>query len=297
MNVEETKPGWIRRGSRPRVGEIGAGIALSLLFHTLVAAALVVSAFWSPDTEEQQPEEQPEEIEFQDVELLALGEPPDPDQLPRITGDEGAPPDTDDVVPDPQVDPEPDPSPQPDEQPDPDPADPPDDPEPEQAQTEPEERQQQRRDEQRRRQMDEALGRFEQQGPTDEAPEGHPDGVPGGTTADPDAADLAHTYQARLLDALERHWEIPAVISDSEVRQLSGVVSVSVDIDESGHVQDYEFREESGNDQFDNSIERVLREFEADGGGETLPLPEDDELHRQIVEQRLILSNWEDLEQ
>lgn len=290
MTTDQRQPRRGRPGDRPDWRQVSAGLGLSLVFHGLVVAALVLSVVWA-STEET---EETEEVEFQDVDLLAIGEEPDPDSLPRLTGDEGTPPEAADVQPDPEVEPEPQPQPEPEPDPEPD-----EDAEQLERQRQEEEARRQQQEEQRRqerqRRMDEALGRFEEEGRGDEAPEGHPDGVAGGTVTDPDEADMFETYTVRVLQAIERHWEIPAFLSESEIDDLAGQVEVGVRLTDDGHIDRLDFRTNSDNRHFDDSVERALRQFKADEGGEALPLPEDDEIRRGVLDQGLVLRNWERL--
>lgn len=268
--------------------EVGAGIALSLLFHGAVVAALVVSVFWAP----QQDEEEPQWVEYEEVELLALGEEPDPDTLPRLTGDEGTPPDVDDVAPDPEMavpaEPEPDPEPDDEIQPDPEELER----QRQQEQQRLEEERQRREREQRQRQMDDALGQFQQQGRGDEAPEGSPDGVPEGTSTD---GDVAVTYHARLARAIGQRWTLPAAISESEAQQLAGGVRVRIVLTEQGHIDDFDMEKSSGRSLFDRAIKSTLREFMVDEGEATLPLPDDDQLRQDVLTRGRVLTNWEHL--
>ena len=145
--------------------------------------------------------------------------------------------------------------------------------------------------------MDQALGEFDADGSGDEAPQGSPDGVAGGTVTDPDDADMMQTYQARLLAVIERNWEIPTVISDSQLQELAGRVAVYIRLSEDGHIVEYDFREQSGHAQFDDSIERVMRTFKVDEGGQTLPMPEAPAIRQNIQQSGLTLSYWEHIEQ
>lgn len=282
------------RGRREEASwqEMAAGVALTLFFHGLILVTAVFST-WCAGAEEEPTETV--EVAFDDVELLALGEEPDPHALPRLTGDEGAPPATDEMVdvvedsPEPDTAPEPEPEP---EQPDPE--------EVERQQELERQRQEARREEERRRaeeerrrRMEEATGRFQAEGRGDEAPEGSPEGVAGGTVTDADRADMMQTYHARLLRAIERHWEIPSMIDDAELEQLAGRVRVYVELDDAGHVVNYDFRRKSDHEQFDDSIERVLRQFHHRHGGHQLPLPEQTEIRAEIVSRGLTLTNWE----
>lgn len=285
------------RGRRSHNQEMAAGIVLSFLFHGTIIFTALLGAWWSSGEVDEEDEY---ELVFDDIELLALGEEKDPHALPRLTGDEGAPPDVEEAV---DVEPDLEPEPPPEEM----------EPDPEQIQEEEEEAQreeerrqaeeerrreerQRRAEEERRRRMAEAMGQFDTEGRGDEAPEGSPDGVAGGTVTDADLANMEQTYHARLLRMIERHWEIPTTVSDSELQQLAGRVRVSVTLSAQGHIVDYTFREKSGHEQFDDSIERVLREFQAHEGGRQLPMPDESEIRQQIINRGLTLTNWESLQ-
>ncbi len=280
MNPQRQQTGWgTHRARNARWGEVGAGIGLSLLFHGAVVAALVIGVFLGTGDDE----EPTEQLEYENVELLALGEEPDPDQLPRLTGDEGSPPDAEEVAPDPEAPPQTEPEPAEDVEPD-----------PEQLEREREEEEQRqeeerrRREEQRRQQLDDAFGEFEQEGRGDEAPEGSPDGVVGGTATDGDAEDA---YLARLAQAIGNNWSLPTAISDQEAQELAGQVRVRVELSDDGHIDEFELIEESGRSLFDRSLKSSLRDFEP--GEATLPLPDDDQLRDDVLRRGLILTNWE----
>ena len=271
---------------------MAAGIALSALFHgTIIGIALF--GVWCSSGEVE--EEEGYEVVFDDVELLALGEEPDPHSLPRLTGDEGSPPEADEIVDvveeEPEVPVEQEPEPAEEAEPDPE--------ELERQRREEEARREEERrraEEERRRRMDEALGQFESDGRGDEAPEGSPDGIAGGTATDADQADMMQTYHARLLREIERHWEIPSTVSDGELAGLAGRVRVYVSLDTNGYIQSFEFRRKSGHEQFDDSIERVLRQFDASDGGNRLPMPEEPVIRQEITNRGLTLTNWESVQ-
>ena len=283
-------------GRRPRDArwrEMAAGVALTIFFHgTILITALF--AAWCGGGEPEPEEEYA--IVFDDVELLALGEERDPDSLPRLTGDEGTPAEQDEVLdigddepPEPEAEVEPE-------------IEQDDEPDPEELRRERERReaereaQRQREEEERQRRMNEATGRFQTEGRGDEAPEGSPDGIAGGTATDAEQANMMQTYQARLLREIERRWEIPSTISDGELQQLAGRVRVFVRLNDQGHVVEFDFRRQSGNEQFDGSIRRVIRQFEASDGGNRLPLPEEPQIRSEIINRGLILTNWETLQ-
>ncbi len=291
-----------RRGAGPEIGrqEMWVGLGLTLFFHGSLVLLAGLGMWLAGEVEPE--DEDTVELVFDDVELLALGEEREPDQMPRLTGDEGQPLDSDEVA---EVDPEaPTEEPEPDAEVDPDPPEE----EPSEAELEEqrerdrraEEERQRREEEERRRQrqqrLDDRLGEFEADGRGDQAPEGSPEGVEGGTVTDPELANMEQTYHARLLQTIERHWRIPTVISDEELRELAGRVAVRVELSDEGFIERYDFRQRSGHEEFDASIERVLREFQVDHGGQTLPMPDQDEIRDGLVRQGLLLSNWEYLQ-
>ena len=291
---DERRGGALAGTPRPDWPEIAAGIALSALFHGGIILMALVSLWLA--TGETEEEEEGYEVIFDDVQLLALGEERDPNALPRLTGDEGAPAEPDVVDPDlepTEADVEPEIDPDPTEESDPEEAE--RQRREEEARLEEERRveEERRRREARQRRMQEAAGRFDAEGRGDEAPEGSPHGVPEGTVTDADMADMEQTYYARLLREIARHWEIPTTIADHEVSGLAGRVQVYVELSPQGHVERYEFRQKSGNEQFDESIERVIRQFQASGGGEQLPLPETEEIRQAVLQQGLRLQRWE----
>ena len=276
---------------QPRWQEMAAGIALSLLFHGTILFVALFGVWCAGGIEEEEGEEY--DLVFDDVELLALGEERDPHALPRLTGDEGSPPDPDSMAEitedDPEVAVEPEVEPEVEDLPDPE--------EVERQRREEEEarreRERRRAEQERQRRMQEALGRFESDGRGDEAPEGSPHGIAGGTATDADQANMLQTYHMRLLRAIERHWEIPSTISDTELQQLAGLVRVHVRITDAGHISEFQFQQKSDHEQFDESIERVLRQFQAQHGGSQLPMPEEEVIRQQITSRGLTLTNWE----
>jgi TonB family protein len=275
--------GHDRGADRVRWPEVAAGAAVSIALHGGLALAVVLATVFSGS--------EPAEtyhLVFDDVELLALGEIRDSRELPRMAGDM-SPPEADQVVIDPTVE-EPDPQPTAEAPPEPDPAAIQRQREEEEARREEEER---RAREERQRRREAALGRIDSQGPGDAVPEGSQLGVAGGTVSDEALANMMQTYQVRVLQEIQRFWEVPSTLSEQELQSLYGMVRVHVRLSDSGHVTSYQFLSRSGNDQFDQSIERVIQRFERQRGGRALPMPDQPELRRQVVSQGLTLTNWE----
>lgn len=284
----------IDRQRRPRETawpEIISGIVTSFLLHGLILAIAILSLLW--------PEKEPEpeyDLVFEEVELLALGQPRDPNELPRLAASQAPPEDDGPVV---EVDQEPPPA-------EPAPAV---DPEPEPEVDTVELRRRQEREEQERREaeaerrrqererrMAEALGGITSDGAGSDAPEGSEHGVAGGTVTDEALADMMQTFQARVLQEIQRYWEVPVTLSSSDLTELAGKVRVQVRLAQSGHIVSYRLLTRSGNDQFDTSIERVLQRFERQRGGRALPMPERADIRDQILREGLILTNWQLLE-
>lgn len=301
MKLVEPQQGQGGNGSRSWP-EVTAGMVVSICFHGVIVALALAMALFADDVEPEE-EDDTYELVFDDVELLALGEERDPDMMPRLAGDEGAPPEVDEEVEavaeepvepvaeadvEPELEPEREPeTPEEEEEPAVD---------PEELRRQEEAEQARQAEEERRRRRDrarQALGQFEAEGRGDEAPEGSADGIAGGTATDGDPAD---TYQARVINELEERWQIPSIITDADLAQLAGRIRVQISLDDEGHITEFRFAQRSEHRQFDDSVERVLREFMADRGGAQLPLPEDDELRRAIINQGMTLSNWESIE-
>lgn len=262
--------------------EIATGLATSLLLHGFILAIAIISLFW--------PQEEPEpelELIFEEVELLALGQPRDPDELPRLTANQ-APPEQDDLLIEDQTPPaEQTPPPVPEqntvelqrqkEQ--------------EEAKRKEAEKERQRQERQRR--MQQALGQIDDDRLSDDIPEGSEYGVAGGSVTDAAMADMMQTFQVRVLQEIQRFWQVPVTLSKDELRQLAGKVRVQVRLAQSGHIVSYRMLSRSSNEQFDNSIERVLQRFERQRGGQALPMPEQERVRDQILRDGIILTNWQ----
>lgn len=262
-------------GRDPQRGLKLVGIVTSLLLHGAIAGGMVLSAIYAG--QERAP--QPELLEFQNVELLALGEEKPAAQLPRIANPE--PPEVEEEAvnlakprdPEPEeTPPEPkkEPKPQPEAQP---------------------------RDSRRNKLLDQLEDLHNPNRPSnDNIPEGSADGVAGGTASDAAMANMMNTYQAQLLQALLKYWSVPTTLSDSEINALAGTVAVYVRLSDSGHVVSSRFVTKSGNEQFDSSIERLLRRFEV-RGGRKLPMPDDAQVRELVVREGLNLTNWKAIAQ
>lgn len=233
----------------------------------LVGAIVYVTMSGSTQIKEQI---EPKLLTFEKVDLLALGEEKPPEQLPRIANPEPEvkPPKTVNLA-EPQ-------EPVVDLKKEPEPPDAKED------------------EEERKRKMMEALSALHNPDrPTnEEIPEGAESGVIGGDISDAAMANLMGTYAAKVLAELSRHWQIPSTVPDDEIASLAGQVSVYVRLSEEGHIVVHRFDENSTNDQFDASIDRLLRRYTV-SGGRTLPLPDDEQVRSSVLHHGLRLEGWE----
>jgi outer membrane biosynthesis protein TonB len=260
-----------------------AGIVTTLLLHGLIVG-LVVWGTMRSDADMKEKVE-PKMMEFEDVKLLKLGEKKPAKQLPRIANPSKPSPKQETVALDQKEKPEPKPKEE----------------EPEKTQQKveqpPEEPPEEKTDESKDRQKAMAQAFDSLNNPNrpsnNVVPEGSKKGLAEGTVSDEAMANLMGTFQSKLLEQLGKHWSVPTTIPDEELKKLYGRVVVYVRLSKSGHVVTYRFKKKSGNSQFDGSIERLLRKFQVSGGGRSLPLPENPEVRRAVLEQGLNLRSWE----
>lgn len=275
--------GRIRAGGLDPI-VVAAGVASTLLLHAFIVGMVVWGTMSGDDAEEKTDDKK---MEFEDVELLSLGEEKPSNQLPRIANPSPAPAEQETVTLEEEEKPEKkkkkkekdEPEEQPREEPPEEP------PEPDQEPSEAESRE---------KAMNEAFDSLhDPQRPTnDDVPEGSKKGVAAGTVADEALANLMGTFKAKLLEKIGEHWRIPTTISDEQLDELTGKVKVYVRLSENGHVVSYRFLRRSGHSQFDGSIERVMQQFQAGKGGRTLPMPENDKVHTAVLEDGLQLVSW-----
>lgn len=244
------------------------GIVTSILLHGSIVGVIVWGTMHGG--EDIQQEIEPKMLEFEDVELLALGEEKPPNQLPRMANP--APPEVkEDAVN----------LAKPEEKP----------PEKKPEEKKPEEKPQPKPD--KRKALLEGLEDLHNPNrPTNtDTPEGSDKGVAQGTITDAAMANLMGTYQAKLLETLGKYWQIPKTLSDAEINQLAGTVTVYVRLGVSGHVVSYRFTSSSANEQFNASIDRLMRRFEV-SGGRKLPVPDNPQVRALVLKEGLILKNW-----
>ncbi len=267
--------------------EIAIGVVTSVGLHVGLAGLIILGTMFGDRATEDRVDEQ--DMEFEEVEMLALGEKKPDHQLPEISNPAPPEPEQETVTLD-QDEPEPDP-------------DPPDKPKEQtrdqvEAAEEPPEKRPDPEAETRQQQMENALESLNNPNrPTNEVtPEGSPEGVAGGEATDPELASKQRTYLSKVRDTIVERWLVPTTISDEQLQTLAGSVTVQVRLREDGSIRSYQFKQESSNEQFNSSIERALRQFQPSGGGNTLPLPDDETLKKQVLERALNLKNWDPTE-
>lgn len=246
------------------------GVLLTLLLHVTIIGLV---AFGTSRTGSKMDEEiEPKMLQFEQVDLLTLGEEKPPEQLPRIANP--APPEKrpDEIV-----------------------LDTPDEPVVElEKEEKPEAREKDEPDERKKKMLDALSSLHNPNRPTnEEIPEGGEDGVVGGNVSDAALANLTATYAAKLNMQLSRMWEVPKTVDRGEISQLSGQVSVYVRLSSEGYVTSYRFTKKSENTQFNDSIDRLLKRFQVSYGGRKLPLPDQPEVRDAVLRQGLNLNSWE----
>lgn len=256
-------------GERPAHGsDIGAGLLVSLSLHLLIVGSIVVATMRS--SEGMKEEIEPKMLQFEKVELLALGEEKPPEALPRIANPEPVTKPPDEVV-----------------------LEQPNEPVVQLKKEQPKDAVEDEKD--RKKKMLEALSALHNPNrPTNEdTPAGSAEGVVGGTISDAALANLMGTYASKLVGELSKAWDMPTTIAPSEVAGLANQVEVYVRLSAGGNVVSYQFRRKSDNEQFNDSIERVLKKFMVAFGGRTLPLPDDPAVRDAVVREGLNLMEWE----
>lgn len=274
------------RGGRNRIREDDAelwlvvtGMSTTILLHGVLVFLVVVGTMCGDRAMKDDLE--PKKLEFEDVELLSLGEEKPDEQLPRISNPPAPTPDEETVAleeteekKEEKEKPEEKTQQKTEDPPDEKPAeDPPDD---------------------RNERMNEAFENLHDPNrPTNtDVPEGSEEGVAAGTVSDEAMASLMKTYRAKLLGAIGERWQIPQTIPEEELDKLFGQARVYVRLSRSGHVVTYRFLDKTSNEQFNASIERLLRKFQAGGGGHTLPVPSNPKVQKTVIEDGLQLQNW-----
>ncbi len=249
---------------------IALGIGLTVLLHGGVITAAAVFSMGSEAHFEETA--QPELAHFEPVELLALGEEKKPNALPRIANPEPetveedtvnlAKPDPDKVV-------------------------------LEKPKPKTEEDKKKQRVDRSKKKADLLKGFHNPNRPTnDDTPEGFKEGVSGGTATDPALKHLMGSYQAKLINAIQRQWSVPSTIQGDRAQELAGKVKVYCRISKDGHVVSYQMRAKSGDPAFDASVERAVKMFMPRYGGRKLPVHDNPEIMDLVVKKGLSLRRW-----
>lgn len=258
-----------RSGHEPTKATQVVGVVTTILLHGLIAGLMVWGTMRSG--EDIQQEIEPKMLEFEDVELLALGEEKPPNQLPR-KANPAPPPVEEDAV---------------------NLAEPEEKPEPKEKEEKPKEEPPEKKKDDRKKRMAEALQNL-QHNPNrpsnTDTPEGSAEGVAGGTATDAMLANMMRTFQAKLMSAIVKRWHPPSTLSDAELKKLIGSVEVFVRLSDSGYVTGYTFKRKSDNPQYNQSIELALKKFQ---GGHKLPLPDNPEVRGAVLQKGLDLKKWD----
>lgn len=249
-----------------------SGVVVTLLLHGL---AVLLMAWATMSTNKALDEYiEPKVLEFEDVELLALGKERPPQALPRIANPAPAPRRKNEIVlnkPDPKVVPikkEPEPT----------------------EEKEPEVKTQERR----KKLVHELDDLFDPERPTnDDVPAGHESGAVGGTLSDIAKSNLVGNYATKLKKEFSRVWTMPATVPAHEIIALQGQVVVAIYLSKTGYIRSYTWLKKSKNEQFNMSIELVIRRFQLNGGGRKLPLPDNEEVKQLVLKEALNLKQWE----
>ena len=244
------------------------GVLSTLGLHGLILVLIVLGTMHGNRHLEE--EIAPKMIEFEQVDLLALGEEKDPKAMPRISNPAAAVKKPEEI----NLDATPQET-TPQEEPPPD-------------------AKEQEIEEPRQKMLDALSALNDPERPAnDDLPEGAAQGVIGGTLSDAALANMMGTYQAKLVGEISKYWTVPTTLSPEEIKTLQGQVSIYIRLASSGNVLSYTWQQKSGNDQFDESIERVIKRFQLTQDGKTLPLPEDEEVRQIVLKQGLNLKRWE----
>ena len=272
-----TPPSILGRRGELSTGMFAAAFAWTLLFHGVIIGLVI----WGTATKEEALEEQiePKMLEFEDVELLALGKPKPPKALPTISNPapkvKKAQPvalkKTDAVPtskPPPKVTPTDDEPPKPADVDAKEVPDAPDD-----------------------DLLNAIEGLNDPNRPTnDEAPEGDAKGVAGGSLSDAALASLMNTYQAKLMLAFRSKRTVPTTLSAEQVKAFDKKAQIYIRLSQSGNIVSYKWVRRSGNDQYDDSIETAVKKFMVKFGANTLPLPDSEEVKQEVLKKGLRLT-------
>lgn len=267
--VHSRPPGSFSSQPQDRIN-IVAGVVMTIVLHGVIIG-LVVLGTWHKG-ERMEEELAPKMLEFEDVELLALGEKKPPNQLKRISNP--PPPKS---VPD-QVAINKDPNAVNLEKP-----------KPEETKPEPPKKDEKQVRDDAMLDALAALNDPERPSNTD-LPEGDEQGVAGGKLSDAALANLMNTYGAKLKATILRYRTAPTTLSEEQIQALDRKVEIAIRISKDGHIVSYAWKTRSGDDLFDESIETTLKKFMVQYGGRQLPVPEDPQVLAAVLQQGLLFT-------
>lgn len=110
--------------------------------------------------------------------------------------------------------------------------------------------------------------------------EGAKDGVADGEVTDPALALKANMYARKVAQLIRGNWNIPSIISQSELKNLKTEIFFRITFD--GGIYDIKIGNSSGNKIFDSSVVEAIRKTGK------LPLPEDKEFRKLVLKEGFV---------
>lgn len=244
---------------------VAVAVLWTIVFHAGILGLVALGTWHKSEKIEETIE--PKLLEFEDVQLLALGEKKPPEALPRIANPAKRTkrPDKVTIKKDPTKIPI----------------------KPKKKKDEPKEV-----SEKPSKNMLDALDSLNNPDrPTNtDTPAGDKSGVVGGTLSDVALASLMNTYQAKLLIAFRKRRTVPTTLTDAQVKQLDKKAEIYIRLSKTGHIVQYKWVKKSGNAQYDDSIETTVKKFMVQFGAQKLPLPQQAEVRQEVIKKGLRLT-------
>lgn len=237
----------------------------TVVFHAGILGLVALGTWHKQETIEKTIE--PKMLEFENVELLALGEKKPPEALPRIANPakRTKKPDKVTINKNPKV-----PTIKPKKKKD----------EPKEVDDKPS-----------KNMLDALDSLHNPDRPTNtDTPAGGKAGIVGGTLSDAAMASLMNTYQAKLLIAFRKRRTVPTTLTDSQVKQFDKKAEIYIRLSKTGHIVKYKWVKKSGNAQYDDSIETTVKKFMVQFGAQKLPLPQQAEVKQEVLKKGLRLT-------
>lgn len=107
--------------------------------------------------------------------------------------------------------------------------------------------------------------------------EGTKDGVENGDVSDPALAIKANMYTRKISALIRKNWNIPSIITKDQLTELQTTAYFRITY--SGDVYNIQVVTSSGNNIFDSSVIEAIKRTES------LPLPEDRELKKLVLQE------------